>query len=120
MPIKRRKSKVEPPREECPLGASMKLLGGAWTPQLIWYLDGEPRRFSELQDDVRGISPKVLAFRLKEMEREGIVMRKVVPTSPPTVEYSLSDLGRELRPAIEAIVRVGQKLKLRNKRNQGG
>jgi DNA-binding HxlR family transcriptional regulator len=51
------------------------------------------------------------------LETDGILARRVMPTSPPTVEYSLTDLGRELIPAIEAIVQVGHKLKRRrNKR----
>ena len=94
----------------CPLTACMKLLGGAWTPNVIWYLREEPRRFSELMADIPGVSPKVFSARLKRLERDGILKRKVMPTSPPTVEYSLTDLGQELTPAIEAIVEVGHKL----------
>jgi len=50
---------------------------------------------------------------LRQLEAKGVVLREVKPTSPPTVEYSLTDLGRELIPAIQAIVTVGEKLKLR-------
>ena len=111
MAVKRRKSKVSPPPVGCPLTACMKFSGGAWTPNVIWYLRFEPRRFSELMADIPGVSPKVFSARLKSLERDGIVIRRVVPTSPPTVEYSLTDLGQELTPAIEAIVQVGHKLK---------
>lgn len=52
-------------------------------------------------------------MRLKRLERDGILTRQVMPTSPPTVEYALTDLGHELTPAIEAIVQVGHKLKRR-------
>lgn len=113
MPLPRRKTKVTSPPEECPLTRCMRLLGGAWTPNVIWYLRGEPRRFSELMADIPGVSPKVFASRLKRLEADGILARHVRPTSPPTVEYSLTDLGRELIPAIEAIVQVGHKLKRR-------
>ncbi|HEX5082876.1 MAG TPA: helix-turn-helix domain-containing protein [Blastocatellia bacterium] len=113
MPIKRRKSKVMSPPEECSLTVCMRLLCGAWTPNVIWYLRSEPRRFSELMSDIPGVSSKVFTQRLKELEAEGILSRRVEPTSPPTVEYSLTDLGRELIPAIEAIVNVYQK---RNRR----
>jgi DNA-binding HxlR family transcriptional regulator len=61
--------------------------------------------------DIPGVSPKVFSARLKQLERDGILTRQVMPTSPPTVEYALTDLGRELTPAIEAIVQVGHKLK---------
>nr|WP_256625644.1 helix-turn-helix domain-containing protein [Pseudomonas sp. LPB0260] len=86
-------------------------MGGAWTPNIIWYLSQQPRRFSELKADIPGISAKVLTARLKKLESEGVVLRRVLPTSPPSVEYSLSSLGQELKPAIEAIVAVGHRLK---------
>ncbi|MEQ1793740.1 MAG: helix-turn-helix domain-containing protein [Nitrospira sp.] len=113
MAVRRRKSKVAPPPAGCPLTVCMQLLKGAWTPNVIWYLREEPRRFSELMADIPGVSPKVFSARLKRLEQDGIVTRQVMPTSPPTVEYALTDLGRELTPAIEAIVQVGYKLKRR-------
>ena len=63
--------------------------------------------------DIPGVLPKVFSARLKRLERDGIFTRQVMPTSPPTVEYALTDFGRELTPAIEAIVQVGHKLKRR-------
>ncbi len=111
MPLLMRKSKVTPPQESCPIGTCMDLLGGAWAPNVIWYLSGGPRRFSELQLDMRPISAKVLSVRLKDLERKGVVRRRVINSSPPSVEYSLSELGLELIPAIEAIAQVGYKLK---------
>lgn len=112
--VKVRKSKVDPPPGECPLSGCMKFIRGTWTPHVIWYLKAEPRRFSELKGDITGISAKVLSTRLKELEEAGVVLREVMDTSPPTVEYSLTELGRELQPAIAAIVVVGQKLKLKH------
>jgi DNA-binding HxlR family transcriptional regulator len=93
--------------------ACMALLGGAWTPNVIWYLIGGPRRFSELRSDIPPISAKVLTTRLRELEHLGVVNRTVVPTSPPSVEYELTALGRELVPAIRAISAVGHKLRER-------
>ncbi|MNL77259.1 HTH-type transcriptional activator HxlR [compost metagenome] len=55
----------------------------------------------------------MLSTRLKEMEQKGAIERRIVPTSPPSVEYRLTDLGEEFVPAIHAIVEVGYKLKLR-------
>lgn len=89
----------------------MALLGGAWTPNVIWYLSGGPRRFGELRHDIPRISAKVLSARLRQLESQGVITRRVVPTSPPSVEYALTDLGQELIPAINAIVQVGLKLK---------
>jgi DNA-binding HxlR family transcriptional regulator len=111
MALKIKKNKSETPPESCPLTKCMSILGGAWTPNLVWYLSGGPRRFSELKIDVPGISAKVLTARLRELESNGVVLREVKPSSPPSVEYSLTRLGLELVPAINAIVSVGHRLK---------
>jgi DNA-binding HxlR family transcriptional regulator len=91
----------------------MSIIGGAWTVNVIWSLRAGPRRFSELRLDIPPVSPKVLTTRLRELETRGVVRRDVKPTSPPSVEYELTELGAELVPAIEAIVDVGHKLKQR-------
>jgi DNA-binding HxlR family transcriptional regulator len=88
----------------------MALLGGAWTTNVIWQLSGGPRRFGELYRDMAGISPKMLTARLRNLEEKRVVIRKVVPSSPPSVEYALSELGKELLPVIDTIVRVGTRL----------
>ncbi len=111
--IKRRKNRVGPPPHECPLMECLNIIGGAWTPNIIWYLSGEPRRFSELKDDLDGISAKVLTQRLKMLVEKGMLSRTVMPTSPPTVEYELTVNGRDLLPAIEALVQAGQRIKAR-------
>jgi DNA-binding HxlR family transcriptional regulator len=89
----------------------MRFLGGAWTPNIIWYLSATPRRFSELKHDLKGISAKVLTQRLRYLVKMGVLERIEVSSSPPTVEYQLTELGGELKPAIEAIVSVGHRLK---------
>lgn len=113
MALKMRKNSAPPPPESCPLLECMSIIGGAWTPNIIWYLRGGPRRFSELRADMPQITPKILTARLRELEASGVVDRTVMPTSPPSVEYSLNDLGRRLVPAIEAIAAVGEELKQR-------
>lgn len=110
MALKMRKSKAPPPPEGCPMGACMALLGGAWTTNIVWQLSGGPRRFGELLKDIPGISPKMLTARLRVLQDKGVVTREVLPTSPPSVEYALSDLGMELVPVINSIVRVGTRL----------
>ncbi|QNP40847.1 winged helix-turn-helix transcriptional regulator [Lysobacter solisilvae (ex Woo and Kim 2020)] len=106
-----RKSKVVEPAPVCPLTECMRLLHGAWAPNVIWYLSGEPRRFGELRHDIPRISARVLSARLRELEAKGLLTRRLLDTSPPSAEYALTDLGRELIPAIKAIVEVGMKLK---------
>lgn len=113
MSLKVRKSKSPPPPPECPLTECLSIIGGAWTPNIIWYLGAGPRRFSELKADIPPVSSKMLTARLRELEGKGVVSREVKPTSPPSVEYALTALGQELLPAIDAIVQVGHKLKQR-------
>ncbi len=110
MAVKLRKSKAPPAPPGCPMGTCMALLGGAWTANVIWQLSGGPRRFGELCRDIPGISPKMLTARLRDLEKKRVVTREVVHTSPPSVEYALSDLGKELIPVIDAIVKVGTRL----------
>lgn len=113
--VKFRPSRVNPPPGECPLTECMAFLGGAWTPNVLWYLREGPRRFNELRRDVVGISGKVLSQRLQRLQVDGIVERRVMSTTPPTVEYELTDLGREILPAVDAIVQVGHRLKERRR-----
>ena len=111
-----RRNKVASPLPACPVTTCMALLSGAWAPNVIWYLSAQPRRFGELRVDIPRISARVLSARLHELEAKGVVARRVMPTSPPSVEYELTELGRELLPAIQAIISVGVKLVLRDPR----
>lgn len=111
MALKLRK-KVPPP-PGCPMSTCMSLLGGVWTPEIVWGLSEGARRFSELRRAMPAISAKVLSARLKDLEERGVLSRTVLPTTPPSVDYALTDLGEELVPAIRAIVAVGSKLHLR-------
>ncbi len=111
MGLKVRKNQSPPVPHGCPLTECMSVLGGAWTPNIIWSLSGGARRFNELRVDIPPVSAKVLTTRLRDLEDKGIVNRVVKATSPPSVEYSLTALGKELLPAINAIVEVGHKFK---------
>lgn len=111
-----RRNRVIPPAPMCPLTECMSLLKGAWAPNVIWYLGGGPRRFGELRHDIPAISARVLSARLRELEAKGVIERKVLASSPPSAEYSLTELGAELTPAIKALVNVGARLKLQPKK----
>ncbi len=113
MPLKLRRNRSPSPPPDCPLTECLALIGGTWTPYVLWHLIGGPRRFGDLKRDISGVSPKMLTARLRALEANGVILREVKPTSPPSVEYALTDLGAELVPAIEAIVRVGHRLKQR-------
>ncbi|WP_237666189.1 MULTISPECIES: winged helix-turn-helix transcriptional regulator [Burkholderia] len=108
------RKKVEP-LPGCPMSKCMALIGGLWTPELIWCLSNGSRRFSELRRDNPTITAKVLTGRLRDLEERGVIRRSVLPTSPPSVEYELTSLGQELLPAITSIVEVGSRLLLRDR-----
>jgi DNA-binding HxlR family transcriptional regulator len=119
MPLRVRKNRAPAPPQVCPLMTCMSLIGGAWTPNIIWHLSGGPRRFGELKLDIPPITARMLSKRLRELERDGVVTRHVMPSSPPSVEYRLTELGRELLPSIQAIVDVGAKLAAKTGRSIG-
>jgi DNA-binding HxlR family transcriptional regulator len=109
--VKRRKSTVPPPPSECPLNQCTRLLAGAWTADVIWYLRDGRRCFTELQTDLKGVSAKMLTSRLRKLERDGVIERGSRPTSPPTVWYVLTPVGQELCGALANIVDIAQRLK---------
>lgn len=118
MSLRNRRTKVRLPQgvdrsrgaAACPLTRCMALLSGAWAPHIVWSLSVEPRRFGELRRDIAAISARVLSQRLRELEAKGIVVRTVLATKPPSVEYALTDLGRMLLPVVSAIADVGLRL----------
>ncbi|NMM46114.1 helix-turn-helix transcriptional regulator [Rhodospirillaceae bacterium KN72] len=111
MTLKMRHNRSPKPPEPCMLTECMAVIAGAWAPNVIWSLRAGPRRFSELRTDIPPISAKVLSARLSELEERGVLVRHVRRTSPPSTEYELTPLGRELIPALDAIVQVGHRLK---------
>src|SRR5688500_3901062 len=84
--------KISDPEAGCPLNDALQFLAGAWTTEVLWYLRPGPRRFGDLKRDLVRVSSKVLTARLRDLELRGVVQREVLPTSPPTVEYSLTNL----------------------------
>jgi DNA-binding HxlR family transcriptional regulator len=109
MSLRVRKNKaVIPPA--CPVDVGVKLIAGAWAPHVIWYLSQQPRRFGELRRDMPAISARVLSARLRDLEKRGVIVRLPLETSPPSAEYALTDLGRELLPALTALVDVALKM----------
>jgi len=109
--VKRRKTKVLPPPSECPLTQCMRLLAGAWTAHVIWYLRDGERCFTELKVDIGGISAKMLANRLHKLEKVGAIERITKRTSPPTVWYSLTQIGQELCVSLTSVIGIAQRLR---------
>jgi DNA-binding HxlR family transcriptional regulator len=91
----------------CPAETTIRLIGGRWKIVILWYLFQGVKRFSELQRAVTGITQKVLTQQLRDMERDGLVARRVYAQVPPKVEYSITPLGVSLQPVVEAMHRWG-------------
>jgi DNA-binding HxlR family transcriptional regulator len=79
-------------------------IGDKWSLYVIATLRQGPRRFSQLKRLIDGISQRMLTLTLRGLERDGLVTRKVFPTVPPSVEYSLTQLGRTLLDPVMALV----------------
>lgn len=94
---------------QCPVRATLKVIGGKWKLPILWYLREETLRYGELQKLIEGITPKMLAEQLRELERDGIVDRTVYPVVPPKVEYSLTDYGRTLDPILRTMGEWGDR-----------
>ncbi len=93
----------------CPVQATINTLSGKWKVQAVWRLSFGPLRFAELHDLLRGVSEKVLTAQLRELERDDVVSRSVVRSSPPKVTYSLSSSGQALIPLLQDLCDWGSK-----------
>jgi DNA-binding HxlR family transcriptional regulator len=94
--------------EECPAEITLAMIVGRWKIPLIFHLTGGAKRFSELSRALTGVSQKMLTQQLREMERNGLVERKVYAQVPPKVEYELTPLGKSLKPVVDAMCQWGE------------
>jgi DNA-binding HxlR family transcriptional regulator len=84
-------------------------LSGKWKVQAVWRLSFGPLRFAELRNLLQAVSEKVLTTQLRELEKDGVVTRREVRSSPPKVTYSLSRSGETLIPLLEGLCDWGSK-----------
>ncbi|WP_432972460.1 winged helix-turn-helix transcriptional regulator [Dactylosporangium sp. CA-233914] len=90
------------PELACPITPVVDLVFSRWTTPILWSLNQHGRqRFSELERRIGTITAKVLTQRLRQLERDGLVVRTYTPEIPPRVEYEISDLGRSLGPLFQ-------------------
>jgi DNA-binding HxlR family transcriptional regulator len=88
---------------DCPITATIDVIGGKWKPIIIWVLLEGPHRFGEIHRIIPGMALKVLSRQLKELEGDGILTRTAYPEVPPRVEYALSAKGETLRPVMRLL-----------------
>ncbi|MFB4304838.1 winged helix-turn-helix transcriptional regulator [Actinomadura sp. GTD37] len=84
----------------CGIDAAMDVIGGKWKVLILWALNERPHRFGELRRELPGVTEKVLAAHLRELEQDGIVHREAYDEVPPRVEYSLTPRGVSLNEAL--------------------
>jgi DNA-binding HxlR family transcriptional regulator len=91
-------------QEACPIAPVVDIVFSRWTTPILWALQLHGRqRFVELERRLSTITPKVLTQRLRQLERDGLVLRTYHPEVPPRVEYEISELGRSLAPVFAAL-----------------
>jgi DNA-binding HxlR family transcriptional regulator len=95
---------------DCPVAAAADVLDGKWTTLIFRELLGGTRRYSELQRALVGVTPRMLALRLSELEAAGLIAKTIYPTVPPRTEYRLTPLGEAAEPVIRAMARFGATL----------
>lgn len=102
-------------KEDCPLTFALTLIGSKWRLPIIWALwQNKTLRYNELKRRVDGITNMVLSSSLKEMENQGLVVRKQYMEIPPRVEYTLTKAGENLIPSLESLAKWGKSMQ--NKR----
>jgi DNA-binding HxlR family transcriptional regulator len=94
----------------CPVEYVVDMISGKWKVLILWSLNKTPKRFGQLEKGMKGISKKVLSQHLKELEKGGLLSREVLLTVPVSVEYSLTEKGKELLVILEAINNFGNTL----------
>ena len=98
--------------DNCPVEATLELIGGKYKALILWHLSQGILRFSELRQVIKGATPKMLTQQLRELEANGLVHREVYPVIPPKVEYSLTERGRSLIPILDQMCDWGEQHRL--------
>ncbi|MGV9412183.1 winged helix-turn-helix transcriptional regulator [Nocardia sp. NPDC003693] len=93
----------------CGMSVAIDVVGGKWKMHLMWALGAGPQRFGELRRLLSGVSEKVLAENLRQLEASGVVHREIYPEIPPRVEYSLTELGHDLNVALRPLEEWGDR-----------
>lgn len=100
--------------DNCPVTATMRVLGGKWKPILInaIYFTA-PARFGELKRSVTGITQSMLTQQLRELEDDGLISRKIYAEIPPRVEYTLTEFGLTLSPIMQSMAKWGEEYRMK-------
>ena len=97
------KSDLECDKSNCPVVATLDIIGGKYKALILWHLVDGTRRFGELRKLIPQATQKMLTQQLRELEDNGLIIRTVYPVVPPKVEYQLSDLGKSIYPILDTM-----------------
>jgi DNA-binding HxlR family transcriptional regulator len=112
--MRQKRHKRYPLNSGCGVEACLEVIGGKWKGVILHHLlEGGVLRFGELKKLKPELSPRILTTQLRELEHDGVVLRKVFPVVPPKVEYSLSEFGKTLEPIIKMMQTWGDTYLLR-------
>ncbi|MFQ4141682.1 helix-turn-helix domain-containing protein [Chlorogloeopsis sp. ULAP02] len=93
----------------CYIEAALDVIADKWKGVILYHLLNEPKRFNELKRTFPELSQRILTRQLRELEDDGVISRKIYPEIPPKVEYSLTDLGKQLEPTLLSLESWGIK-----------
>ena len=95
--------------KDCPVARTLDLIGERWTILILrdLFLQG-PRRYQDFQESLTGVAPNTLSARLKELEANGLVMRRQYSERPPRLEYQLTEKGKSLGPVLRSLREWGR------------
>jgi DNA-binding HxlR family transcriptional regulator len=100
-----------------PVETTLSVIGGKWKPLIVYFLLGGTKRFGELRKLIPGVTQRMLTKHLREMEADEIVHREVYRQVPPKVEYSLTEVGRQLKIVLDPMVEWGDRYLTRRDRS---
>lgn len=92
----------------CPVEATLSLIGGKYKPLILWHLIDQPLHYMELQRLIPKATPKMLSSQLRDLENCKMVHREVIPEKPPKTIYSLTEFGRSFIPILDALCQWGK------------
>ena len=94
-------------KTNCPVAATLNVIGGKYKTLILWHLVDSVRRFGELRRLIPQATPKMLTQQLRELEEDGLIVRTIYPVVPPKVEYILSESGKSIKPILDAMYKWG-------------
>jgi DNA-binding HxlR family transcriptional regulator len=100
--------KIDWLQDQCPIKATVDVIGGRWKPLILFYLLDQPKRFSALRKDIPSVTAQMLTLQLRQLEADGIVARTIHAEVPVRVEYALTTYGRTLSTLLRGMRKWGE------------